>query len=207
MQEIYQFIRYALSHWGYFAVLGALLGECAGLPLPGETTLIFSSFLANKGTDLRIQWVILVGIAGAVFGDNIGFYIGRRLGPRLLRWLRKRFHNDEDIDVARDQIRRHGAATIFWARFIFGLRTIAGPVAGALGMEWKKFLIFNFLGAATWVVSISLVGYAFANEFHSLLGFLEKLSWVIGIAVFATGYFIWRHKKKEFRTAHKKEAG
>lgn len=207
MQEIYHFIRYALSHWGYFAVLGGLLGECAGLPLPGETTLIFSSFLAHKGTGLRIEWVILVGIAGAVFGDNIGFYIGRRFGPRFLRWLRKRFHIDEDIDVAKDQISRHGAATIFWARFIFGLRTIAGPVAGALGMEWKKFLLFNFLGAATWVTTMSLIGYAFANEFQSLLGFLEKLSWVIAIVVFAVGYFLWRHQKREFRQAHEKEAG
>lgn len=206
MHEIIHFIRYALSHWGYWAVLGGLLGECAGLPLPGETTLVFSSFLAHKGTDLRIYWVILVGIAGAVGGDNIGFYIGRRFGPRFLRWLRRCFHIDDDIDAAKDQIRRHGAATIFWARFIFGLRTIAGPVAGALDMEWKKFLLFNFLGAATWVTTMSLVGYAFANEFKSLLGFLEKLSWVIAIIVFTIGYLLWRHEKKEYRKTHKKEA-
>lgn len=204
MHDIIHFIRYALSHWGYFAVLVGLLGECAGLPLPGETTLVFSSFLAHKGTDLRIYWVILVGIAAAVGGDNIGFYIGRRFGPRFLRWLRTRFHLDDDIDVAKHHIRHHGAATIFWARYIFGLRTIAGPVAGALDMEWKEFLLFNFLGAATWVTIMSMIGYAFANEFDSLLGFLEKLSWIIAVIVFVIGYLIWRHQKKVYR---EKKAG
>lgn len=205
MHEVIHFIRYALSHWGYWAVLGSLLGECGGLPLPGETTLVFSSFLAHKGTGLQIQWIILVGIAAAVGGDNIGFFLGRRFGPHFLRWLRRRFHMDEDIDVAKDHIRHHGKATIFWARYIFGLRTIAGPVAGALDMEWREFLLYNFLGAASWVTIMALIGFAFANEFNSLLDFLEKLSWIIAAVVFTIGYLLWRHQKREFRKAHKKE--
>lgn len=207
MHELYHLVRYALSHWGYFAIIGGLLGECAGLPLPGETILIFSSFLAHKDTALHIQWIILIGIAAATSGDNLGFWVGRRLGPRLLRWLRKTFHIDEDIDAAKDQIRRHGPATIFWARYIFGLRTIAGPVAGALGMAWIEFLVFNILGAATWVTSIAMIGYAFANKFHTLLGFFEKLSWIIALAIFSIGFFLWRRKKKRFRQQQKQNAG
>ncbi|MFZ0662218.1 MAG: DedA family protein [Acidobacteriaceae bacterium] len=199
MHGFEQIIRSLLDQWGYVAIFGALLGESAGLPLPGETILVLSSFLAHKGTSLHIQWVILVGIAAAVLGDNIGFYVGRRLGPRLLRWLGKRFHLDEDIEVVRYQIRHHGRATVFWARYIFGLRTITGPVAGALGMEWKEFLLFNVLGAASWVMAIGFSVYAFADVFHSLLGFLEKLSWVIAVVVFTVGFFLWRHKKKALR--------
>lgn len=199
MNHVYQIVRYALAHWGYLAILGALLGENAGLPLPGETILIFASFLAHKQTGLRIQWVILVGFGAAVFGDNLGFLIGRRLGPHFLRWIQRIFHLDEDVAVAKDQIRRHGPSTVFWARYIFGLRTIVGPVAGALGMEWKEFLVYNILGAATWVTTISLTGYFFASTFQTLLGFFEKLSWVITGAVFTIGFFVWRHKKKSFR--------
>ena len=199
MHELEHIIRSVLDHWGYLAILGALLGESAGLPLPGETILVFASFLANKGSRLQIQWVILVGIAAAVLGDNAGFLVGRHFGPRLLRWITRTFHMDEDVAAAKDQIRRHGPATVFWARYIVVLRTITGPVAGALGMEWKEFLLFNFLGAITWVTAISLIGYAFANEFQSLLGFLEKMSWILASAVFAVGFFLWRHKKKTLR--------
>ena len=104
--------------------------------------------------------------------------------------------------MATDQIRRHGSATIFWARYIFGLRTIAGPVAGALGMEWRRFLLYNALGAVTWVTAIALMGYAFANQFDSLLGYFEKASWAISAGILGIGYFIWRREKKHWRERH-----
>lgn len=198
MHWLAHIIRHALVHWGYLALAAGLLGEDAGLPLPGETVLMFSSFLAHKTGQLQLGWVILVGICAAIGGDNLGFLAGRWLGPRLLGWLRSKFHLGDDIEAATDQMRRHGAATVFWARYIFGLRTIAGPVAGALGMKWKKFLLFNALGAATWVTAIALTGYAFANEFQSLLGYFEKGSWIIAAALFTVGYIIWRRKKKHF---------
>ena len=193
-------IRHALTHYGYWAILGALLGENAGLPLPGETTLMFASFLAHKTQALQIIWVIVIGTAAAITGDNIGFYLGRKLGNRLIRWMKKLFHmDDEDIGAAKDQIRRHGAATVFWARYIFGLRTIAGPIAGVLGMEWKEFFKYNALGAATWVTAISMTGYAFANQFTTLLDYFEKASWTIAAGLFALGYWLWHRQKKRYK--------
>jgi membrane-associated protein len=207
MNWLYHVIQHALVHWGYLAVTAGLLGENAGLPLPGETVLMFASFLAHKSPYLRLQWVILTGIAAAVAGDNIGFWLGRRLGPRLLGWLGRTFKLDDDIAVAREQIRHHGAATVFWARYIFGLRTVCGPVAGALGMEWKKFLLYNVLGGASWVTAIALCGYFFANKFQTLLGFFEKASWVIGVGIFVAGYIFWRRRKKRvLRQMHAGEA-
>ncbi len=202
MNWLAQIIRHALVRWGYLALAAALLGEDAGVPLPGETTLMLSSFLAHKTNDLNLALLIVVGIAAAILGDNLGYLAGWWLGPRLLRWMKAKFSMEEDIAVATDQIRRHGAATIFWARYIFGLRTIAGPVAGALGMEWRRFLLYNALGAATWVTSMALVGYAFANKFDSILGYFEKASWVISASIFAVGYFVWRQEKKQWRERH-----
>ena len=200
MHWLENIIRHALTHYGYWAVLGALLGENAGLPLPGETALMFAAFLAHKTQALQIVWVIVIGTAAAITGDNLGFFLGRKLGNRLIRWMKKLFHmDDEDIGAAKDQIRRHGAATVFWARYIFGLRTIAGPLAGVLGMEWKKFLKYNALGAITWVTAISMTGYAFANEFATLLDYFEKASWTIAGGLFALGYWLWRRQKKHYK--------
>ena len=199
MTWLYHTIRHALVHWGYWAVMGCLLAENAGLPVPGETTLMFASFLAHKTTQLQIGWLIAAGIAAAVIGDNVGFAVGRWTGPRLLRWMKQKFNMEEDIATAQHQLRRHGPATVFWARYIFGLRTIVGPVAGALDMEWKQFLLYNVLGAVTWVSAICMCGYLFAKEFQTLLGFFEKASRIIGVAVFSIGYMLWRREKKQVR--------
>lgn len=196
-------VRHALLSWGYWAVLAGLLGENAGVPLPGETVLMFASFLAHKSPQLQLVWVIVIGTAAAITGDNLGFLLGRKLGSRLTRWMKKIFHlDDEDIGAAKDQIHRHGGATIFWARYIFGLRTIAGPLAGVLGMEWKKFFLFNALGAATWVTAIGLTGYAFADEFDTLMDYFEKGSWIMAAGLFGIGYFLWRRQKKKFEERH-----
>jgi membrane protein DedA with SNARE-associated domain len=182
-------VRQELLQWGYWAVLVALLGENAGLPLPGETALMFASFLAHKSSQLQL-----------------GFLLGRKLGSRLIRWMKKVFRlDDEDIGAAKDQIRRHGGLTVFFARYIFGLRTVTGPLAGVLGMEWKRFLLFNALGAVTWVTAISLAGYAFANEFSSLIDYFEKASWVIAAGLFTLGYLLWRRQKKKFKQRHRSD--
>lgn len=207
MHWLYHIIRYTLTHWGYWAVLAGLLGENAGVPLPGETVLMFASFLSHKTTGLHLTWVIVAGIGAAIIGDNLGFFLGRKLGSRLIGWMKRLFHlDDTDIGAAKNQIRCHGAATVFWARYIFGLRTVAGPLAGVLGMEWRKFILFNALGAATWVTSVALIGYTFADEFATLLGFFEKASWTMAAGLFVLGYFLWREKKKHFRERHEHAA-
>ena len=201
MHALANMVTYVLVRWGYLALAAGLVGECAGLPLPGETTLMLASFVAHKTHQLNIFLVILVGTAAAVVGDNIGFWVGRHFGPRFLGWLKRKFHMDDDIAAATGLIRRHGAATIFWARYIIGLRTVAGPVAGALNMEWKKFLLYNMLGGASWVATIALIGYVFAVQFQSLTGYIEKASWGIAAAVFGVGYILWRRKKKSLKEA------
>jgi membrane protein DedA with SNARE-associated domain len=200
MGVLYKIVEKTLVHWGYLAVVAGLLGENAGLPLPGETVLMFASFTAHKHKGLEIWWVIMLGIAAAIMGDNIGFWVGRKLGDRLIRWLKKIVHFDEeDVGAAKSQIRRHGKATIFWARFIFGLRAVAGPLAGVLGMEWRDFVLYNALGAVTWVTAMSLIGYEFANKFNSLLAYMEKAAWAMAAGLFTLAYLLWRHKKKKYK--------
>lgn len=200
MHWMYHTIRHVLTNWGYWALVAGLFAESLGLPLPGETVLMFASFLARKHAGLHLQWVIPVGIGAAVMGDNLGYWLGRRFGKTLIRWAKKILRlDDEDVKTARHLIATHGGRTIFFSRFIFGLRTIAGPMAGSLGMEWKRFFKFNLLGAVSWVTAISLAGYAFANEFQSLLGYIEKASWGLAGGLLLTGYLIWRRQKKQYQ--------
>ena len=207
MHWFYESVRHFLISWGYWALLLGLFGESMGLPLPGETVLMFASFLSNKDTGLQIQWIILVGIAAAVLGDNLGYLLGHHFGKTFTRWAKKLFRlDDQDIAAAKDLIKNHGGKTVFFARFIFGLRTIAGPLAGSLEMEWRCFLKFNFLGAACWVGIMVTVGYAFSNEFNTLLGYIEKASWAISGGLLLMGYLVWRRQKHRYADDHRKAA-
>lgn len=203
MHWIYHWVRWFLVHWGYWAVLIGLLGEDMGLPLPGETVLMFSAFLAAKTHQLSLVWIIVVGIIAAVMGDNLGFLLGRYFGKTLIRWVKKIFRqDDQDIAAAKDLLKHHGKLTVFFARFIFGLRTVNGPLAGMLGMEWRDFLFYNAMGGAVWVTGMAFIGYAFAGEFNSLLDYFEKASWALAAALFTTGYLIWRRYKKKYAEEH-----
>lgn len=207
MHWFYDAVRHALTAWGYWALLAGLFGESMGLPLPGETVLMFSSFLTRKQTHLQIQWVILVGIVAAVMGDNTGYLLGRHFGNTFIRWMKKLLRLDDlDVNAAKDLLERNGGKTIFFSRWIFGLRMIAGPTAGSLGMKWSRFFKFNLLGAATWVIAMAFIGYAFASEFNTLLGYIEKGAWAIAAGVLATGYLIWRRQKHRYRARHRRKA-
>lgn len=207
MHWFYETIRHLLISWGYWALLLGLFGESLGLPLPGETLLMFASFLAHKSSGLRIYWVIPIGILAAVMGDNLGYWLGRHFGRTLVRWAKKILRlDDTDIATAKKLIKTHGGRTIFFSRYIFGLRTIAGPMAGSLDMEWRRFFKFNLLGAGTWVVAMSFTGYAFANEFDTLLGYIEKASWAIAGGLLVMGYLLWRRQKHRYQQQQRKAA-
>jgi membrane protein DedA with SNARE-associated domain len=198
MHWVSETIRYYLSHWGYWAIVIGILGENAGLPLPGEAVLMAASFLAKKG-QLQLDFVIPIAIVAATLGDNAGYWVGHKLGRPVLRRIGAIVHLDQqDLSVAQDLIRRRGGRTIFFARFIFGLRTIAGLLAGTLDMEWRRFFLCNALGAATWATAMSLVGFAFGARLNNFEQYFEYASWALGAALFAMGYWVWRRYKKQF---------
>lgn len=194
--HILDLLRNALVQYGYFAVGLALLLENSGLPVPGETVLLLASFLAYSERDLQLGWIIAVGIVAATLGDNLGFALGRRGGRRLLERYQGMFRiPDKTLERGERLFARYGPATIFFARFIFGMRIIAGPMAGVLRMPWRKFLLFNFLGAAVWVTVISLVGYFFGSEWDLLLYYMKRFNLVVGAAfILIVVVVLWRRR-------------
>ena len=136
-----------LNQFGYLAVVGLVLIEDFGVPVPGETVLILAAVYAGTGR-LNIALVALLGFCGALLGDNIGFAIGHFGGRRLAqRYGRYIFLTPERLDKATAFFDRHGGKIIIVARFIEGLRQANGIIAGISGMRWTRFLIFNAIGA------------------------------------------------------------
>src|SRR5215475_10900188 len=140
-----------LNHYGYLAVLGLVLIEDFGVPVPGETVLILAAVYAGAGR-LNILLVALLGFCGAVLGDNIGFALGHFGGrPLAERYGRYVFLTPERLDKATTFFDRHGGKIIVIARFVEGLRQANGIIAGISGLRWTRFLVFNAIGAALWV--------------------------------------------------------
>ncbi len=207
MHWIVETARHYLQTYGYWAVLFALLGENAGLPLPGETILILASFLAFQGHHLKLPWVILVGIGACTLGDNIGYWIGRRGGRPLLEKWKHFFHiSDDTIKAGEEFLQRRGSVAIFLARFIAGMRIVAGPLAGVLRMEWKRFLLANAAGAAAWVTVISGAGYFFGSQYQALAGVVKQTELVIFLAVVLVALHLWRNQRKRSQQRLREQA-
>jgi membrane-associated protein len=197
MHDVINTIRHFLIAWGYWAVALGLLLENTGVPVPGETILILASVLSYNTHELRLPWIFVVGTIAATAGDNIGYWIGRKGGrPLLERWQRFFRVSDDHIAAAEKLIERYGAGSIFFARFITGVRVIAGPLAGVLRMEWKRFALFNFLGALVWVVVIASLGYSFGSQWGRLLELMKEANWII-LAVFAVAvlFILWKRQR------------
>jgi membrane protein DedA with SNARE-associated domain len=197
-QHILDLLRSAVVQYGYWAVAVALLLENAGVPVPGETILLLASFLAYSESALHLPWIIAVGTVAATLGDNLGFALGYYGGRPLLERYQSIFRLQRRT-LARGEtlFARFGAVTVFLARFIFGMRIIAGPMAGVLRMPWRKFLVFNFLGAAIWVTAISGAGYLFGRHWERLQRGVKEFD--VGIAVLvalAAGFLWWRSRRE-----------
>ena len=196
--SILDLLRNAVVHYGYWAVAGALLFENAGMPVPGETILLLASFLAYSEHELEISWIILVATLAATLGDNLGFALGYYGGRPLLERYQSIFRiQHKTLTRGETLFTRYGAVTIFFARFVFGMRIIAGPMAGVLRMPWRKFLVFNFLGAAVWVTAISGTGYLFGRHWERLQRDVKRFDVAVAVVVVVTALVWWWRGRRE----------
>jgi membrane-associated protein len=148
----------ASSGLGY--ALPAIVGlESFGVPSPGETALILASVEASEGK-LQIWLVLLIGIASAIIGDNIGYELGRRLGREVLTAKGPLHdHRIHAVDAGERFFHKHGNKTVFFARWVTGVRSVAAWLAGIDEMHYPTFLLYNAAGAITWGLTYGLVGY------------------------------------------------
>lgn len=152
-------IKELAHHYGYWAVFAGIAIENTGIPIPGETITIVGGFLAGSG-ELNYWLVLIIAIAGAVTGDNCGYWIGRIGGWQLLVKLANLFRIDEDnLNKAKTKFTENAAKAVFFGRFITLLRIFAGPIAGIVEMPYLKFLWYNFAGATAWATIMVTISY------------------------------------------------
>ncbi len=150
----------ALIRWGGYTVLVVIVFVETGLFafLPGDSLLISAGLVAAAG-HLNIWWLNVVLSAAAVAGDNVGYAIGARIGPRLFTREKSRFFNPAHLERTRQFYARYGAKTIVIARFVPIVRTFAPVVAGVGRMPYRRFVFYNVVGGSGWVLSMTWAGY------------------------------------------------
>lgn len=197
-QSILDVLRNAVVQYGYWAVGGALLLENAGVPVPGETILLLACFLAYSEQDLQLPWIMVVATLAATVGDNLGFALGYYGGRPLLTRYQALFRiENKTVERGEELFARYGPVTVFLARFVFGMRVIAGPMAGVLRMPWRKFIIFNFLGAILWVTVISGVGYLFGQHWERLAGEVKRIDIAVAILLVIVAMLLWWRSRRK----------
>jgi undecaprenyl-diphosphatase len=171
LERIIEFFRtYLDPPWGYLIVFGATFLENsvgAGVIVPGETLVIIGGFYSGSVGDLWLPGVATVAIVGAILGDNLGYWIGRRFGRGFLeRHGRKLLITPERLASAEGYYRRHGGKTVFLGRFIPVVRSVGFITAGVSHMAWRRFIVYDVAGAVIWGIGHSVLGYALGASYQ-----------------------------------------
>lgn len=149
-----------VEHWGYAAIFAVVVLGNVGLPVPEETILTLAGYLVWRG-ELRFWLVLIVGIVSASAGDNLGYWLGRRLGsPAVRRYGTRVWLSAARLEATERFVLKYGALAVVVARFLPGFRFAAGPVAGITGLPGPVFFMANVLGACLYVPVVVGVGYA-----------------------------------------------
>lgn len=173
-------VSHLVSTYGYWAVFGLVGLESLGIPLPGETILIAAGTYAGHTHRLAVWAIFAVAAAGAIIGDNIGFWIGDKGGYRLLRRYGHYVRVDEtEIKIGRYIFERHGGKVVFFGRFVSVLRTYAAFLAGTNRMRWRNFLVYNATGGVVWAAIYAFASYAVGNSLRNVSG---KVNIALGAA-------------------------
>jgi membrane protein DedA with SNARE-associated domain len=173
-------VTHFIQDYGLLFLFGIVCLESAGAWLPGETALIAAAIYASNG-HLSITGVIAVAATAAIIGDNIGYWLGREGGRRLLyRYgILARFA-DRVLPPAERFFERHGGKAVFFARFFGGVRVTGAWMAGITRMSWWKFLFWNAAGGIVWAVGVGVI--AFYGG-HAAADVIEEYGLYGGIAV------------------------
>ena len=198
-------IHHLVTQYGYSAVFFLVGLESLGIPLPGETILITAGIYAGTTHKLSIWGIFAVAAAGAIIGDNIGFWIGDKGGYRLLRryghYVRA---NEATIKIGRYIFDRHGPKVVFFGRFVSVLRTYAAFLAGTLKMRWRKFMPYNASGGIIWSAIYAFAAYALGNDINKASSTINIVLGIAAAAAAIAAIITIRHQAN--RLADKAEA-
>jgi membrane protein DedA with SNARE-associated domain len=195
-----------LGAWSYLIIFGAAALECAafaGLLVPGESLVLASGFLAHHGI-LHLVPVMVATATGAIVGDNIGYFLGSRLGREWLLRRGSRF-GIRKRGLARVErfFQRQGAEAVFFGRFVGFARALVPFVAGASNMPYRKFVLYDALGAVLWTIGFVTLGYVLGASWQVAEKWIGRSGLIIATLVALVALVIWlrRRRKKDLPQA------
>lgn len=199
-------LTHLLSTYGYWVVFVFVAIESTGIPFPGETALLAASIYAGTTHNLQIGLVIAAAAAGAIIGDNIGYFVGREGGFRLVRRYGRYIHLDErKLKVGIFLFQRHGGKVVFFGRFVAVLRAWAAFLAGVNLMRWPRFLVFNAAGGILWATLYGVGGYLLGNNVHSFSGVFGRITLGLAALLLIIGFFWLRHNERKLEDIAERE--
>ena len=186
----------AIATYGYLAIFLIVAMESAGIPMPGETVLITAAILAGQGT-LRIYGVIGAAAAGAIVGDNCGYWVGREFGfPLVYRYGRYVRLDERRLKLGQYLFLKHGGKIVFFGRFVAVLRAFAAFLAGVNRFNWEEFFLYNAAGGIVWASIFGFGGFWLGRAFEHYarpVGVAALIAAVIGSVLAAR--FIRSHEQ------------
>ena len=203
INDIINFIFPSIAHYqlgGYWVAFFAALLETTvgiGLFLPGSTLILFLGALSARGY-LDTGDIIWFAVFGAILGDNINYYLGRRYGAK---WIEKGFWflTSEHIKKTRNFMDAHGAKSILLGRFVPSVKEIVPFIAGSVRMNKRTFMFWNILGAVGWGFEWVLAGYIFAQSLNLAELWLSRAGLFFALLVITGAilyFFKWLIVKK-----------
>lgn len=181
---------------GYPLVFLLIMGESAGVPLPGETAVLVAAGAAGAGKGFNVWLVFAFAAAGAIAGGIIGYWIGRRGGRALLeRFSRRRWFKKDHIEKVEKFFARHGGKAVFFGRSVSYVRMLTALMAGVSRMYFPRFLFYNAIGSITWAAVVSFVGYKFGRHLPFVEKVIDEIGWGVLIAVLCIAAVYYASRK------------
>ena len=211
LDEVLPQVTREYQGWTYailFAVIFCETGLVVTPILPGDSLLFAAGYVASLEDSAINVWVLCgVLFVAAVLGDTVNYHLGKYFGIRVLNSRVGRWLNPKHLEKTQQFFDRYGAKTIILARFVPIVRTFAPFVAGIGSMNYRKFLAYNVVGGAIWVLSMTLAGYWFGGipivkkNFELVVIAIVVLSVMPAVIEYARHWWIARAARKQDRPA------
>jgi membrane protein DedA with SNARE-associated domain len=202
-QDILQFLLdlvARLGAWSYLIIFAAAALECAafaGLLVPGESLVLASGFLAHQGI-LHLAPVIVAAATGAIVGDNIGYFLGSRLGREWLLRRGSRFGiRKRGLAKVERFFQRQGPKAVFFGRFVGFARALVPFVAGASDMPYRKFVLYDALGAVLWTIGFVTLGYVLGASWQIAEKWIGRSGLILAVIAGLVVVVTWIHRRRK----------
>ncbi len=195
IEAVMKEITNAISAMGYWGIGIGMAIESANVPLPSEVILPYGGYLVSTGR-LEFYRAVMAGTIGGTVGSALSYCLGLWGGrPFLIKYGRYFGFSIKHLDLADRWFGRYGEATVFFTRLMPVIRTFISLPAGIAGMDFKKFLVYTFLGSLPWSILLTYIGLKLGQNWEAIKPWFHRLDVVIVLAILAVVFYIWKKRK------------